>query len=571
VSDRGLHRSAVIYAAKSTEDKHGSIGTQLDDGRALADREGWEVVGEFTDEAFSGYHGNRGPGLAQALAECEANPPCALIVQHSDRLARGNVKDARHVIEFTLWSIKTGVRIVSKEDPETFPEGEHALLMGAVAGHRNHEDSRRKGQAVKKGLRRRVAERKQFFGGRRPYGYRWASELIEGRKVSHLEVEPAEAKIVRRIFSEYLAGKSQRSIAIGLNDDHVPTLTGTNWYATTVAGMLRNELYRGRLTIGGESFEGDHEPILDEETWQRAVERREAMASSPGKGRGRRTRGSHLFTDSLLRCTCGAPMSPVTKTTMTPGRLYEVYACARRLHHGVDACEQGPIKRTLIDKAVLEFFEKVAVDVEQNRAAIVALAERKRAEHDALRHQAVRQVAKAQEALERIEGDYIAGRITAEQWGRLEDRLRGELDAAQAEVEQHEQRDQTVSAAVDALEADAALLEALAKTRRRVAGEITEGGDLEQWRQAIRRLFVGFELCSPAKPFGSSALAGEGVIWTPQSDDAPTKLGHGYSLLPVVRAEALDRDATAFEEGFPALTRGPLPLSDNLCSLLAAW
>ncbi len=33
---------AVIYAAKSTEDKHGSIPTQLEDCRALAERHGWE-------------------------------------------------------------------------------------------------------------------------------------------------------------------------------------------------------------------------------------------------------------------------------------------------------------------------------------------------------------------------------------------------------------------------------------------------------------------------------------------------------------------------------------------------
>ena len=53
---------AVIYAAKSTEDKHGSIPNQLDDCRALAARQGWEVTGEFTDEAFSAYKGEPRPG-----------------------------------------------------------------------------------------------------------------------------------------------------------------------------------------------------------------------------------------------------------------------------------------------------------------------------------------------------------------------------------------------------------------------------------------------------------------------------------------------------------------------------
>lgn len=567
---------AVIYAAKSTEDKKGSIPDQLADGRRLAQQRGLEVAGEHQDEAASAYHGDRGPGLAGAMAECERlsaeHGSCALIVQHSDRLARGDAKQARHLIEIVLWALKGNVELLSVQDPEILAGGDMALLLGAVGGMRNHQDSKRKGLAVKGGIRRRAVERGQFIGGRRPYGYRHRDTTEDGRGTGPLVIESAEARIVRRLFEEFLAGRSQRGIAIALNDDGVPTLTGTRWYATTVAGMLRNPLYIGHVMHNGESHPSDQIPaIIDPDTWQRAVELREAIAAAPGKGRGRRTRGSHLFIDSLLRCTCGAPMSPVTKPTKTPGRLYEVYTCARRLHHGVRACEQGPIKRILIDKAVLAFFENVAVDIEQNRSAIAAIAKRKHAEHETLRDQAVREVAKAQEALARIEGDYVAGRITAEQWGRLEDRLRGELSAAQAEVEQHGQGDQNVSATVDAFEADAALLEALAQTRQRVAGEVIEGGELEQWRQALRRLFVGFELCSPAKPFGSGALAGEGVIWVPKSEDAPPRLTGGYSLLPVVRAEAVDRAAGSFDQGFPALTRGPLPLSDNFHSLLAAW
>jgi DNA invertase Pin-like site-specific DNA recombinase len=99
---------AVMYAAKSTKDKHGSNPTQLQQGRERAELEGWPVLGEFSDEDATAYHGNRGDGLAQAMAACEqAAGEVALIVQHSDRLARGNGKDARHLVEYALWAIKT--------------------------------------------------------------------------------------------------------------------------------------------------------------------------------------------------------------------------------------------------------------------------------------------------------------------------------------------------------------------------------------------------------------------------------------------------------------------------------
>ena len=62
-----LPTAAVLYAAKSTEDKRGSIPTQLDDGRKLAEAEGLEVVAEYSDEAASAYSGDRGPELALVM------------------------------------------------------------------------------------------------------------------------------------------------------------------------------------------------------------------------------------------------------------------------------------------------------------------------------------------------------------------------------------------------------------------------------------------------------------------------------------------------------------------------
>ena len=76
---------AILYAAKSTEDIHGSIPTQLEDGQKLAERESLEVVGEYADEAASAYNGDRGPELAAALEHAQ-RIGASLIVQHSDRL-----------------------------------------------------------------------------------------------------------------------------------------------------------------------------------------------------------------------------------------------------------------------------------------------------------------------------------------------------------------------------------------------------------------------------------------------------------------------------------------------------
>ena len=85
--------SAILYAAKSTEDRRGSIPTQLADCRAAAEAEGRGVVSQYSDESAAAHTGNRGPGLERAMAHAE-RAGAELRVQHSDRLARGDGKRA---------------------------------------------------------------------------------------------------------------------------------------------------------------------------------------------------------------------------------------------------------------------------------------------------------------------------------------------------------------------------------------------------------------------------------------------------------------------------------------------
>jgi hypothetical protein len=41
-------------------------------------------------------------------------------VQHSDRLARGDGRSARHLVEIALWALKVGVTLRCVEDLDTF-------------------------------------------------------------------------------------------------------------------------------------------------------------------------------------------------------------------------------------------------------------------------------------------------------------------------------------------------------------------------------------------------------------------------------------------------------------------
>ena len=67
--------------------------------KKLAASEDVEVVAEYNDEKKSAYRGNRGDGLVRAEDHAEQiaaeHGSCYLVVQHSDRLARGDGPCAR--------------------------------------------------------------------------------------------------------------------------------------------------------------------------------------------------------------------------------------------------------------------------------------------------------------------------------------------------------------------------------------------------------------------------------------------------------------------------------------------
>jgi DNA invertase Pin-like site-specific DNA recombinase len=193
--------ACVVYAAKSTEDRRGSIPDQLRECREAIEREGGRlVVGEYVDESFSAFHGSRGPGLADAMQHAEELArefgTAELWALHSDRLARGDGRVARHAVEIALWALKRDVRVRTIQDPDTFRD----LLYAVVTGQRNHEDSRRKGLASAAGYRRAVARGE--YTGTKADGYRRVVEIDDDGNVNkRLEIDPERQPVIDLLFA----------------------------------------------------------------------------------------------------------------------------------------------------------------------------------------------------------------------------------------------------------------------------------------------------------------------------------------------------------------------------------
>ena len=117
---------------------------------------------------------------------------------------------------------------------------------------------------VRRGQRGR-AEASRAAGGL-SYGYRVLREIGANGEVERgrREIDPEAARIIRRIFEEYVAGRSPRAIAADLNREGVPSPRGGSWNASTINGnpkrrhgILLNTLYAGKMEYGRLSYRRD--------------------------------------------------------------------------------------------------------------------------------------------------------------------------------------------------------------------------------------------------------------------------------------------------------------------------
>jgi DNA invertase Pin-like site-specific DNA recombinase len=346
----------VLYAAKSTADVAGSIPTQLEDCRKLAEANGWTVVIEATDEGYSAFSGSRGPGLVRAKAEAARlaaeHGECHLIVQHSDRLARGDGKTATHLVEHVLWAIKANVTFASIQDSETFRNND--LLYAVVTGQRNAEDSRRKSLSVQDGKRRRAESGAST--GAVAFGYEVQPKLdADGKPVMRKDkvvtervAVPDERAAVIRVFEMAYGGHNAGAITRWLNGAQFKSKRGNTFDPSRVRDILHNRLYTGFVRHKGEWIKGEHEAFISPELFdevQRRTKRNDPVSKSSRAGG--RTR--NLLSRLLFCANCGSVM--YTREN--------AYVCKHgRLKTGV--CEHPiSVDRAMIEQALLNHLRQI--------------------------------------------------------------------------------------------------------------------------------------------------------------------------------------------------------------------
>ena len=324
----------AIYARYSSDLQNpSSVDDQVAACRRLVERE-FEAaaVTVFSDAAVSGATMNRA-GMTAMMRAAEDRRFDVLVAEGLDRVSR-SLKDMAAIYERLA---HYGVAI------HTVHEGAVSPLHVGLKGTMNALLLADMKDKVRRALLARAGE------GRHPaglaYGYRVAR--VDGRAVvGAREIYPPEARVVARIFREFVAGKAANAIARDLNDAGVPSPAGKLWTTAAIKGsrargdgILRKEAYAGVLvynrsrnavdpTTGQRRRIANPESewvraevpalrIVDDAIWRRAQgllkvhSALPARARAPGKPARRRAgaepppRWRHPFT-GLVRCgRCG--------------------------------------------------------------------------------------------------------------------------------------------------------------------------------------------------------------------------------------------------------------------------
>ena len=248
-------RTAVAYARYSSAGQRDvSIEQQLNDIRAYAAREGYNIVHEYADHAKSGYkRTDKRTAFGQMLDAVDSGAFDTVLVWKVDRFGRSREDSA--VCKGRLR--RRGVRVVYVMEP--IPDGSAGVLLEGMLEATAEWYSVNLSENVKRGMDDNAS--RCVYNGARVFGYTVDSS-------AHYVVRPEQAALVRRIYDMCLAGMTLSGIARSLNDSGLRNPYGKPWAHTFIYRILTNEKYTG-IYIWKETRVPDGMPvIIDRQQWE---------------------------------------------------------------------------------------------------------------------------------------------------------------------------------------------------------------------------------------------------------------------------------------------------------------
>ena len=233
-----------------------SIGEQTERLKKYADAMGWTVVKIYTDPGFTGADTHR-PGLREVIRAVEAGLADKVVVYKLDRLSRSQ-KDTLYLIEDVFLKNNTDFVSMSENFDTATAFGRAIIGILAVFAQLERETIK---ERMTMGREARAKNGYYCAGRRILTGYDYEDGL--------LKVNEYEAMLIKQIFQMFNGGTPLRTIAENLNGRGLYH-RATPWDDTTIRRLLDNRHYIGEVKFGGKWYPGRQNPIVDQETFNKA-------------------------------------------------------------------------------------------------------------------------------------------------------------------------------------------------------------------------------------------------------------------------------------------------------------
>ena len=331
----------------------------------IGKRDDWEYAGIYADEARSGTQVKKRDEFSRMIKDCMNGKIDMIITKSVTRFARNTVDSIKAIRK--LKELGIGIYF-EKENISTLSEKSEMLLT--ILSSLAQGESETISSNNKWGIKKRF-EDGTFKLSIPAYGY-------TKNKNGELIINKEEAKIVRRIFAEYINGKGPYVIARGLNEDNIPTKrTAEEWQESVVKVILQNPIYEGDLLLQktyttevlpferkvnkGEMpqyfIENNHEPIITREEGQIVREIYEYRRKQMGINDSGKYQNRYEFSSRIICGECG---SIFRRQKIYIGKPYEkIQWCCIQHIRDISKCSMKAIREDIIKEAFLTMWNKL--------------------------------------------------------------------------------------------------------------------------------------------------------------------------------------------------------------------
>ncbi|MDO5569511.1 MAG: recombinase family protein [bacterium] len=343
---------------------------------------GFNLVGEYIDEGYSGMNFNR-PSFKRLMEDVKKGIIDTIIVKDLSRFGRDHIETGYYVEEYFPKNNIRFISILEKLDSALLDNYNDSITFVMAC---NDFYSQQNSMRIKIALRNKMKAGK-YVGSRPCYGY-----MRDPKDRNHLIPDPETAPIVREIFSLALKGKLNPKIANIFNERKVPTPSEVRnyknqvsnvWNANTIKNILENQIYTGDMVQSTQEVvsykskkkvekpkkewiivENTHEPLVSKKDFNKIPKLRLL------KNRINPNREKRLFENLLVCKDCGGNIS-ISKD----GRKNYICNCDYYNRKGTKYCVSHFIMYDKLEKELIDILiNKKEIKTDQiNRKKILKI------------------------------------------------------------------------------------------------------------------------------------------------------------------------------------------------------